>query len=58
LTLVGERGRVVYVYEWWGQLRRLAEALEAAGFVISPDEEERWYPGIWRRKPMTLDGVR
>jgi hypothetical protein len=48
LTLVGERGRVVYVYDWWGQHRRLAPALAAAGFVISPDEVQRWYPGVWR----------
>lgn len=51
LTLVGGQGRVVYLLDWWDQRKRVVPALEAAGFVISPDEVARLYPGVRRQRP-------
>lgn len=50
LTFIGADSRVVYVNNLLGQHGTLIPVLEQAGFEISPGEESRWYPAVWRQR--------
>ena len=50
LTFEDESGRVAYIHNMFGQHTDLVPALEAAGFVVSPNEALRVYPPVWIRR--------